>query len=466
MATERGYQRTEQLPPNYLAQFYSGAPGKNVPGIMPLLNQELVNRTMGFGVEGANPYTYSGERIADFSPAEQEGMRMTAEGMGSYLPYFQRAEELTEGGLGAATGAYGQSRGLVDEAVQAGEMSTQEATGLLRQAPGVAASATRRGLGEVTRGGTELSGARNVLGGTMGRLGESAQVGYGATGQFDPSGIASFYNPFEDQVVDQTMEDVRKGLAQGDIAQRAGAIGAGAFGGSRSRLQGQELAESAARGAAQQVGAIRAGGYQDAARRAQGAFEAQQGRQAGQANLLSGLGSQQADIGSRLGSLAGQRAGMGAQIAGMGGNLAGLYGSTAGGLGSLGGNLANIYGAAGRDVFGSGAQLGQLGMGAGAQMAGLGQNASGLMGTDIGRMMSMGGMQRGMDQRGLDLNYGNFVGQYNQPLQTLGQIGSLATSMAPAMGSTTLQQSQAGNDTNPLMQAAGTALTAYGALKS
>ena len=262
------------------------------------------------------------------------------------------------------------------------------------------------------------------------------------------------------------MEDVRKGLAQGDIAQRAGAIGAGAFGGSRSRLQSQELAESAARGAAQQVGAIRAGGYQDAARRAQGAFEAQQGRQAGQANLLSGLGSQQADIGSRLGSLAGQRAGMGAQIAGMGGNLAGLYGSTAGGLGSLGGNLANIYGAAGRDVFGSGAQLGQLGMGAGAQMAGLGQNASGLMGTDIGRMMSMGGMQRGMDQRGLDLNYGNFVGQYNQPLQTLGQIGSLATSMAPAMGSTTLQQSQAGNDTNPLMQAAGTALTAYGALKS
>ena len=529
MATESSYQRVEQLPPNYLAQMYSGVPGTNVPGLMPLLNQELVNRMMGFGVEGANPYTYSGERIADFSPAEREGMRMTAEGMGSYLPYFQRAEQMTEGGLGAATGAYGDTRNLIDQAVQAGELSTEEATGLLRQAPRVAASATRRGLGQIRQAGGTLGaaeqiaggagvdlgesqdiirgsrynprGARNVLRGSLGRLGQSAGAGWGSTGQFDPSGIGGFYNPFEDQVVEQTMKDVREGLAKGDIARRAGEIGAGAFGGSRSRLQGQELAESAARGAAEQVGAIRSGGYQDAARRAQAAFEAQQGRQAGQAGLLAGLGAQQANIGSQLGQLgmgaasqnmargqalgrmglagqgaqlgqagalgqlAGQRAGMGTQIAGMGGNLAGLYGTTAGGLGSLGGNLANIYGGAGRDVFGSGAQLGQLGMGAGQQMAGFGQGASGLMGTDIGRMMSMGGMQRGQDQRGLDLNYGNFVGQYNQPMQTLGQIGGMATGWAPAMGGTTLQQGQTGNTTNPYMQAAGTALTAYGALK-
>ena len=465
MATESSYQRVEQLPPNYLAQMYSGVPGTNVPGLMPLLNQELVNRMMGFGVEGANPYTYSGQRIADFAPAEREAMRMTGEGMGSYAPYFQRAEQMTEGGLGAATGAYGDTRNMIDQAVQAGEMSTNEAMNMLRRAPRVGAAATRRGLREVGRGGRELSGARNVLGGTMGRLGEAAGVGYGATQEFDPRGIESFYNPFEQQVVDQTMEDVRKGLAQGDIARRANEIGAGAFGGSRSRLQGQELAESAARGAASQIGAIRSGGYQDAARSAQGAFEAQQGRQAGQANLLAGLGSQQAAIGSQLGQMAGQRAGMGAQIAGMGGNLAGLYGSTAGGIGSLGGNLSNIYGGAGRDIFGSGAQLGQLGMGAGQQMAGFGSGVSGLMGQDISRMMGMGGMQRGMDQRGLDLNYGNFVGQYNLPMQTLGQIGGMATGWAPAMGGTTLQQGQTGNTTNPLMQAAGTALTAYGALK-
>ncbi len=485
MATEREYLREEQFPPNYLAQFYSGAPGTNVPGIMPLLNQELVNRMMGFGVEGANPYTYSGERIADFAPAEREAMRMTAEGMGSYLPYFQRGEQLTESGLGAVTDAYGDTRNLIDQAVQAGEMSTEEAMGLLRQAPGIAGQATQAGMGQIDASGRELRGARDVTGGGLGRLSQAAGTGYGATGMFSPGGsagilggpggtpptggyggVSDFYNPYEEQVVQQTMEDVRKGLAQGDIARRAGEIGAGAFGGSRSRLAGQELAEAAARGATQQVGAIRAGGYQDAARRAQAAFESQQARQANQANLLAGLGAQQSDIGARLGTIAGQRAGMGTQIAGLGSNLAGMYGTTAGGIGSLGGNLANIYGGAAGDVFGAGAQLGQLGMGAGQQMSGLGYGASQLLGTDINRMMGIGGMQRGMDQRGLDLGYGNFVGQYNLPMQTLGQVGDMATGWSPAMGGTTLQQKTTGQQTNPLMQAAGTALTAYGAFNN
>jgi hypothetical protein len=270
-------------------------------------------------------------------------------------------------------------------------------------------------------------------------------VGYGATYGFDPSGISEFYNPYEDAVVEQTMKDVSEGLAKGDISRRAQAVGAGAFGGSRSRLMGEELARAAGRGAAEQVGAIRAGGYQDASRRAQAAFESQQARQSGQANLLAGLGAQRSDIGARL--------------SGMGGNLASVYGTTAGGIGSLGGNLANIYGGAGRDVYG-------MGYGAGGQMANLGAGVSGLLGTDISRMQGMGAMQRGMDQRGLDLGYQNFVGQYNLPMQTIGQAGTLASGMAPAMGGTTLQSQQAGRPSNELMQMAGTALTAYGAFNS
>ena len=494
MATENTYQRVEQLPPNFLAQFFAGGQ-QGVPGIMPLLNQELVNRLSTFGVEGANPYTYSGERIAGFTPAEQEGFRMTAEGMGSYLPFYQRGEQLTEQGLSKAEGAYNQTQDLINKAVAAGEMSTAEAQNLLRQTPGIARSAYDAGVGQVGQAGgllgqasnlaqgagANLGDARSMIQGASGRLGESAMTGYGATGRFDPSGIASFYNPFEEQVVQQTMDDVRKGLAQGDIARRASEVGAGAFGGSRSRLQAGELADAAARGAASQIGAIRSGGYQDASRRAQAAFENQQARQAGQANLLAGLGAQQANIGSRLGQLnlagqrgqlaqagtlgqmAGQRAGMGAQLAGMGQNLAGLYGSTAGGLGSLGGNLANIYGGAGTDMFRAGSGLGQMYGGAGQQMAGFGQGVSALQGQDINRMLGIGGMQRGMDQRGLDLAYQNFVGQYNQPLQTFAQIGGIGAGFAPALGGTTVAQGSQGNDSNPLMQGLGTALTAYGA---
>ena len=465
MATESSYTRTETLPANMLAQFYAGVPGQNVPGIMPLLNQDLVNKIMGFGVEGANPYTYTGERIAGFTPAQEEAFRLTAQGMGSYMPFIQGAEDMIRGGVGTAQDAFGTSAGLIGEAIGAGERGVREGSRLLRQAPRVAGRATGMGIGQLLGAGRNIQGARelaegagldltpaqNIIGGSLGNIADSALTGYGSTRMFDPSSVESFYNPFEDQVVQQTLKDVREGLAQGDIARRARAIGSGAFGGARSRLLGEELAESAARGAAEKVGAIRSAGFGDAARRAQSAFETQQARQAGQANLL--------------GRLAGQQAGIGSAIAGLGTNFGNLLGRTAGGLGALSGNLANIYGQGARDIYSGGAGLGQLGLGAGSQLAGLGSLGSSLMGTDINRLLGMGGMQQGLDQRGLDLAYGNFVGQYNLPMQTIGAAAGLASGLAPSMGGTTLQSGQAGNTTNPLMQTLGTALTAYGAFK-
>jgi len=437
MAETTTYQRTETLPPNMLGQLFGGVPGQNVPGILPLLNQDLVNKIMGFGVEGANPFTYTGQRIAGFTPAQEEAFRLTAQGVGGYQPLLQSAQEAIMGGLGTAGDAFDKSAGLIGDAISAGETSTMAGMDLLGRVPGIAGRATGVGVGQ-------------LLGAGRG-LGTAADVGFGSTRMFDPSGIESFYNPFEDQVVQQTLKDVREGLAQGDIARRAKAIGSGAFGGSRSRLLGEELAESAARGAAERVGAIRSAGFGDAARRAQSAFETQQARQAGQANLL--------------GRLAGQQAGIGTAIAGLGTNFGNLLGRTAGGIGALGGNLANILGRGARDIQTGGANLGQLGLGAGSQLAGLGSLGSSLAGTDINRLLGMGGMQQGLDQRGLDLAFGNFVGQYNLPMQTIGAAAGLASGLAPALGGTTLQSGVTGNDTNPLMQALGTASTLYGATK-
>ena len=557
MATETGYTRTETLPTNMLGQFYAGVPGQNVPGIMPLLNQDLVNKIMGFGVEGANPYTYTGERIAGFTPAQEEAFRLTAQGVGGYQPYLQGAEDMIRGGVGTARDAFGTSAGLIGEAIGVGERSTAEGAGLLRKAPKVAGAATGMGIGQLLGAGRNIQGARelaegagldlspaqnivggslgniqsatelaegagldlspaqNIVGGSLGSIADSALTGYGSTRMFDPRSTQSFYNPYEEDVVQQTLKDVREGLAQGDIARRASAIGSGAFGGSRSRLLGEEMTEAAARGAAEQVGAIRSAGFGDAARRAQSAFETQQARQAGQANLLGQLAGQQAGIGSQLGQLglagqrgqlsqvgalgqlagqqagigsqlgqlglagqsgqlsqagalgqlAGQQAGIGTSVAGLGTNLGNLLGRTAGGLGALGGNLANVYGQGARDIYSGGAGLGQLGLGAGSQLAGLGSLGSNLMGTDISRLAGMGGMQQGLDQRGLDLAYGNFVGQYNLPMQTIGSAAGLASGLAPSMGGTTVQQTSAGNTTNPLMQTLGTAATLYGATK-
>ena len=78
--------------------------------------------------------------------------------------------------------------------------------------------------------------------------------------------------------------------------------------------------------------------------------------------------------------------------------------------------------------------------------------------------MGIGGQQRGLQQAGLDLDYQNFVGQYNLPMQTFGQIGQLAAGFAPALGGQTLTQSSTSQPSNSLMQGLGAAASIYGAI--
>jgi len=386
MAIDEGYTRSETLPPNYLAQFYQGA-GQGVPGIMPLLNQDLYNKMQGFGVAGANPYTYQGQRIADFTPAQQEAMRLSSEGVGSYSPYLDRSEAITEGALADATQGYNTGSQLFQGAVDRGTAGIGEGQQMLRGA---------------------------------------VDLGAGAMGAFRPEDIDQFANKYTEDVVDQSLSDVTERMAGSDIFNRAMGLNKGAGFGSRSGEQRSQAIQDIGRGALKGIGALRMGAQDRAANLAQSSFNNQQARQAEQARFM---------------------------------------GQSAGGLGAFGGALADLYGGAGRDVSGMGFQMGQLGGNLGAQIGNIGGAQQGLMGTDIARLYGMGGMQQGQGQRGLDLDYGNFVGAYNLPGQVIGQAGSMATGFAPAMGGTTLGQTSTGRTTNPLMQAAGTGIAAYGALK-
>jgi hypothetical protein len=112
-----------------------------------------------------------------------------------------------------------------------------------------------------------------------------------------------------------------------------------------------------------------------------------------------------------------------------------------------------------------GGQAARTGLAGGAQFANLGQGLQGMQGVDISRLLGIGGMQQGLVQRGLDQQYGDFVGQYNLPLQTISGIGSLASSFAPQLGQTQIQQQSSGvPSTNRGMELLGTGLAAYGAL--
>ena len=88
-------------------------------------------------------------------------------------------------------------------------------------------------------------------------------------GYFTPAGIQQFYNPYEQDVVQQTMQDLQEQNQQQSMANRGRAISSGAFGGSRGRLMEQERERSFGRGMMEGVGGIRSKGFGQAMQGAQ-----------------------------------------------------------------------------------------------------------------------------------------------------------------------------------------------------
>ena len=169
-----------------------------------------------------------------------------------------------------------------------------------------------------------LPGASEAMTGGLGALARAEESARGATGIYDPSMAQAFYDPYEDQVVQQTLEDIQRQSAQSDIAARDRAVRAGAFGGARGRLLQEDIARQTGRGAAEAVAGIRSRGFGQAQQQAQSAFESQRRAQQGLAQLQSGLGSQQAQIGQGIAGLGQVGAGLSGQFGQIGGGLARL----------------------------------------------------------------------------------------------------------------------------------------------
>lgn len=151
------------------------------------------------------------------------------------------------------------------------------------------------------------------------RLAAQAQRQAGTTGlegaaeQFDPTGIAAFMSPYQQSVIDTTLADLERFYdrrrAQEENKLAAEAVSRGAFSGEagRRRAEAQILGpmeEEFQRNVASTIAGVRQQGYQDAAARAQQAFEQARARQ-----LQTALGA--SNIASQLGQTGIQSAGMG-----------------------------------------------------------------------------------------------------------------------------------------------------------
>jgi len=223
-------------------------------------------------------------------------------------------------------------------------------------------------------------------------------------GGYDPSMTQQFYNPYEDQVVQQTIDDVMKAGDKQDISSRAREISSGAFGGSRARLGAEERRESLGKGLAQALGNIRSQGFQSAQQTGLSEFARQQQAKRTGAQGLMGIGVGRGSAASNLGQ----------QLAGYGG-----------------------------------------------QMSGIGSTQEGLRAGQRGELAGYGGIGRGIAETGLGRIFEQQVGQQYRPMQTLGQIAS----MLPGYQASGSQiDSQYGMPTDPTAAGLGAAFSAYGAM--
>ena len=107
----------------------------------------------------------------------------------------------------------------------------------------------------------------------------------------DPSAfgerLATFQDPFEEQVVQSTLDDIQRATAGSLSDIGAGATAAGGFGGTRQAILESDLLGDQARAIAASTGALRSQGFQNAIQ-----------------NALSSIG-QQADISGNLFNLGG-----------------------------------------------------------------------------------------------------------------------------------------------------------------
>lgn len=454
-------------------------------------------------------------QVAGLSQDQRNAMQAGVSGIGAYLPYMTSGT----GGLTAGASALGEAanvlrgadtRGQFTAAQQAYNMSGTPIAGM-----GQAAASAITGLPYITQGarsmdiGQQLASQRATAQlapaeSLMMRSLQEAQYGTpqfaealaatrrgeaqptfaagtsaltqgmgalsGAAGAYAPGSAAAFMNPYQQQVIDESIRQIDRQGNLAQQAQQAQAVRAGAFGGSREGVQRAELGRALAE---QRNAAIVGGlsqGYGQAAQQAQLAFEQQQQRQlaqsqgygqlagqAGQLGTQQGSLSMQAaqqfgsleaqraqqalqqaqytgNIGQQLGSQQMQQAQLGQQAAGIMGNIGQQQAALAGQQAGIAGQQASILGQQGQLQQQLGAGIGSLA----GQQFGIGQQMAqgiGSLGTQMGNIGAqqgaMGQLQQQLGQQDVNFLYGLGAQQQRQTQAELD--AQRATTMQSAM---------------------------------
>jgi hypothetical protein len=256
----------------------------------------------------------------------------------------------------------------------------QQARALLQENLGAGQDYLRGGLGSVMRGGQLYEQAAQQAMGTSpadpyGFQQRAATAIEGGLEAFNPSGIEAFFNPYEDQVVQQVQQDFDRARRMQEAQSAAQAVGSGAFGGSRAAIAEQEALRNLNRAELDAIGQLRQQGFNTAMNTAQTAQENQQRRALTGGSYLGNLGSTFGQLGQRDVEL----------------------------LGNLGRGIADLGGA----------------------QADLGVTATNLMRGDVSALSSLGGQDQMQQQNVLDAMRQTNVERQQFPFQQFGYLSDV-----------------------------------------
>jgi hypothetical protein len=307
------------------------------------------------------PMNLPAVEAAGLSGTELQGIDFAKQGIGAFEPYIQAASQ------GVTQGMDLTQRG----ALAAGAIDTT----------------------------AQYQAAQDMMGRAVPVIGQGIGGILGSAQAYDPNQAASYMNPYQQQVTQNALGEMRR---QADIAQQgqaAQAVGAGAFGGTREGVQRAETERGIQDLMQQRIMQDYANNYAQAQQAAMQGFESQQGRQLAGGQALGQAGMQFANLGQGIGGLTAQQAGVDI--------------SKAGALGNLGGQMGSL----------------------GTQYGALGQATQQLGAADTGLLMGLGGLERQNEQAQIDAIRSTQMQESMAPYQQLGFVsdiyrGAPTTSMA------------------------------------
>ena len=337
-------------------------------------------------------------QVAGQDALQTQAATLAGQGVGSYAPFLSSAGQAGTA-AGSALGTAGSTLGTAGtELSGAGTALGTAGTTLGGVSPFISAAGT--GLGTA---GTTLGGVQNYL-----TAAGTAGTGTGAGAAGTAGSIASYMSPYQQQVIDASLDnyDTQVAAQRSAVNQQAGLGTVGNLDSGRFGVQlGAFDAQSQRDRALMEAGLLQQGYGQAAGARQQdfsnqlGLGQAQSGlagQQAAFAGQQLGLGQAQLGLGQAQASQAGQQAGFAGQRAAFAGQQAGLA------SGQLG--------------------LGQFQQGLGAATQSLGQS-------DISTVGQVGSADQAQAQAQLDATReANRMAAY-EPLERLGIYGQGVTGL-------------------------------------